>query len=56
MYEFDVAGVLPWRRRPNPSNKNDDLIDLQYWTLTGGLDLSSRWQLFFFHAAFLVLN
>lgn len=37
-YEFDVDGVLPWRRRPNPSNKNDDLIDLQYWTLTGNLD------------------
>lgn len=37
-YEYDVDGVLPWRRRPNPSNKGDDLIDLQYWTLTGGLD------------------
>lgn len=41
-YEYDVAGVLPWRRRPNPSNKNDDLIDLQYWTLTGGFDTICR--------------
>jgi hypothetical protein len=41
-YEWDVDGVLPWRRRPNPSSKADDLIDLQYWTLTGGIDTICR--------------
>lgn len=41
-YEFDIEGVLPWRRKPNPSSKTDELIDLQYWTLKGGLDAISR--------------